>query len=728
MKTESIAQAVLALQQGQFEHAVELLQRAIQLSPPDPVPFNYLGLAFSGSARWDEAERSFRQALSLNPDYAEALYNLANALASHGNLHEAERNYRQALALRPDFVEAHGNLGNVLAALGRVEEAAICYRQALALNPGLALAHNNLGNALLSLGRPEEAERSFRAALEGQPEYAEAYNNLGNTLALLQRPEEAEQSYRQALLLKPLLAEAHYHLGLVLAAMGRTEEAEQRFRQALASRPGYADAHYDLGNLVGGLGRLEEAALHYRRALAERADYPEALGQWVHKSQWLCAWWELGQPISQMHDHVAHAGSGRLWPFCFLALPDSSAAEQLLCARQFAQHAFRSQFTRKPRHGGERPARSTRLRVGYLSADFHEHATSYLLAEVIEQHDRSRFEVIGYSYGPEDKSPMRTRMRCAFETFRDIRNASSEAAAQRIAADEIDVLLELKGYTGSSRPEIAALRPAPVQASWLGYPGTLGHRRLADYLIGDTIVTPLEHAAHYSETLALMPHCYQPNDRQRIIGPRPSRAAAGLPESAFVFCSFCQPYKITPLMFDLWCRLLRSVAGSRLWLLDTTATARENLAREAAARGVGVDRLLYAPRLPLAEHLGRLQLADLALDTYPYTSHTTASDALWTGVPLVTLMGETFASRVAASLLHAAGLPELVTRNAESYYDLALDLATRPARLAALRARLLAGRLESPLFDSERFTRDLERLLERIWLNYRSGKNDHVTI
>ena len=288
--------------------------------------------------------------------------------------------------------------------------------------------------------------------------------------------------------------------------------------------------------------------------------------------------------------------------------------------------------------------------------------------------------------------------------------------------------MDLTGYTVNNRLPILALRPAPVQVSWLGYPGTLGHPRLADYLIGDAIVTPLAHAAHYSETLALMPNCYQPNDRQRVIGDRPTRIAAGLPAAGFVFCCFNQSYKITPEMFDLWCRLLVEVPGSVLWLLQPTTDTEHNLRREAQERGIAPERLVFAPRQSLSGHLGRLQLADLALDTYPYTSHTTASDALWAGVPLVTRLGDTFASRVAASVVHAAGLPELVTQTPEDYYRLALELATQPDRLAEMKSRLAANRMSCPLFDSARFTHDLERLYQRMWTDYRAGTRQPIVI
>jgi predicted O-linked N-acetylglucosamine transferase (SPINDLY family) len=314
------------------------------------------------------------------------------------------------------------------------------------------------------------------------------------------------------------------------------------------------------------------------------------------------------------------------------------------------------------------------------------------------------------------------------ESFHDLRALSDRAAARQIADDGIDILVDLKGYTRDSRLGISALRPAPVIVSWLGYPGTLGHERLADYIIGDPIVTPLDAADGYSETLALMPHCYQPNDRNRPISAAPPRSAENLPEDAFVFCSFNQSYKIIPKVFDIWCKLLSSVPGSVLWLLESPAASMDNLRKEARARGIDPQRLVFAAKKPLADHLGRLQLADLALDTFPYGSHTTGSDALWAGVPLITRPGNTFASRVAASLLTAAGLPELITETWDAYFALALELANDAARRQDLRQRMAKQRLTSPLFDTHGFTIHLERLFEQIWAQHATGERKTLVI
>ena len=471
------------------------------------------------------------------------------------------------------------------------------------------------------------------------------------------------------------------------------------------------------------VGRTDEAVEFLLEALRRNPGSVE-----LHTLLAACAWSELAPVVEKLRAQVTGGKSGEVSPLGLLPLPESSANEQYVCARQYAERQYGELLSRPRLCATAIRADKERLRIGYLSADYHEHPTSFLVARVIEQHDRKRFDVLGYSCGPDADDSMRRRMRAAFDTWRDIRSLSHEVAAQQVCDDGIDILVDLTGYTTNARLEILAQRPAPVQVSWLGYPGTLGHSRIADYLIGDPIVSPPPDGAHFGETLALMPNCYQPNDRQRVIGERPSRVAAGLPAHGFVFCSFNQTYKFTPAMFDLWCRLVAAVPGSLLWLLEPIEAAGANLRREARTRGVAPERIVFAPRRTQAQHLARLQLADLALDTFPYTSHTTASDALWAGVPLLAMRGNTFASRVSGSIVNAAGLPELVADSPEEYYRAALELATLPDKLAQIRARLADQRMTCALFDSERFTRDLERLYRRMWLGYRAGELQPIVL
>jgi predicted O-linked N-acetylglucosamine transferase (SPINDLY family) len=710
---------------GRWDEAESLCRRILEIEAGNTdalLLLHQIGIALKSLGRLEEAARSFRVVLEAQPGFADAYNNLGNALQGLGRLQEAEASYRKALALAPDHVAVHGNLGVALQRLGRFPEAEEHIRRALALKADSAEAHNQLGNLLQQLGRYSESERALRVALALEPDHAEAQNNLGIVLSQTGRNEDAEQCFQKVLALKPDSAEAYSNFGVVLQRLGRYGEAEQRCRKAIAIAPDDASAHFNLAQLLQRVGRIVEAEQSYRDALIRKSGYVEAYAHWLHVCQSLCLWsGEQDLAIRELRELVVRGKSNKVQPFIFLALPGTDASEQHQCAQQFASRAFAEFLSRSPICDAEPRSRRARLRIGYLSGDYREHAASHLLAGIIERHDRHRFEVIGYSYGRDDGSAIGRRIRAAFGTLHDVRPLSDESVARKIFDDGIDILVELAGYTQDNRMQIAALRPAPVQVSWVGFPATLGNARLADYLIGDPISTPLENASAYAETLALLPHCYQPNDRERPMGAKPGREQVGLPPDAFVFCCFNQSYKITPGMFSLWCRLLIEVPGSVLWLVGTSLATESNLKREASARGVAAERLIFAPTKPLADHLARLQLADLALDTFPYTSHTTASDALWAGVPLVTLIGQTQVSRLAASICNAAGLPELVARDPDSYFRLALELATQPERLRTLRAKIAANRLTCPLFDSARFVRDLERIYDGMWTAYQAG-------
>lgn len=672
------------------------------------------------------AETFWRRALKVAPEFAEAHFNLGVLYADSGRLPESAAAYRRAIALQPAMADGWRNLGIVLSRLGQGIEAEAACREALRLRPADPEDHYNLGVVLAAQGRSVEAEAAYRAALEFNPNHARAWNNLGILFSQAHRFAEAADIYRRAIAIAPELATLHNNLGSALLDLGDFAAAASAFGMALALDPDYAAAAANLGNALRMLQRYGEAESAYRRAITLDPDPAQALSQLVRVKRYAVAWQGLDADDAAVKRWLARGRPGAVSPFSLQVIPTLTGPDHCRASRLWAEFSFVRELALPPLVAADRDYSHARLRVGYLSADFHEHATVYLLAGVLEAHDPQRLAVYGYSYGPARDDPARRRVEAACATFRDLRELDDEAAAHQIAADEIDILVDLKGYTQDCRIGITARRPAPVIVSWLGYPGSLGHPRLADYVIGDPVVTPLEHADHFSETIAQLPHCYQPNDRARAIGQKPSRTEAGLPAQGFVFCSFNLAAKLNPEVFEIWCRLLLAVPGSVLWLLQPTAEAAANLKREASARGVVPERLVFAPKRALTEHLGRLQLADLALDTFPYGSHTTGSDALWAGVPLVTRIGDTFASRVAASLLHAAWLPELVTDSWDDYFDLALGLAQEPERLAAIRARLDRQRLSAPLFDTVRFARDLEALYRRIWQNHREGK--HVPI
>jgi len=736
---EMYALALQYHQAGDLHQAEQLYHQVLQVHPGHAEAHHWRGVLANQMGRHDQAVVSIRHALRLKPDYAEAHNNLGSVLQSQGLLAEAVTCYRQAVQLNANLAEAHTNLGSVLHSQGQLAEAAACYRQALRLNPNLAEVHYNLGNTLQSLGSLDEAVTCNRQAVRLNPGFAAAHVNLGLALRELGRLDEALASFHQALRLNPNFAEAHYNLGSTMQCQGRLEEAVVCHRRALELKPDYAEAHVNLAIALRELGHDLEAITCCQRAWQLGPDNPAILGELTNQLQHACQWANLTELSRQLLETVAiHAVRGSaagVDPFLFLALPTSTTADQQRqCARQWVEQRLKSVRSpksevrsqeignRKSEIGNRRSEIGhSRIKVGYFSADFHEHAIAYLIPELIEKHDREHFAVFGYSYGPDDGSPTRRRLVKAFDRFVDLKDVSFMDAARSIQADAIDILVDLKGYTGHARTQILALGPAPIQVNYLGYPGTMA-APFIDYILVDDFVVPPDQQPFFSEKLVYLPGCYQVNDsRREIAAHAPSRAECGLPEAGFVFCCFNNSYKITPEVFEVWMRLLNNVPGSVLWLLGVSPLVPVNLGREAAAQGVAPERLVFAPRLPLAEHLARHRLADLFLDTLPYNAHVTASDALWAGCPVLTMAGQTFPSRVAGSLLRTIGLPELITTSLQEYEELALRLARDGDLLNELRARLQANRKTSRLFDGGQFARSLEQAYVKMWEIYASG-------
>jgi protein O-GlcNAc transferase len=651
---------------------------------------------------------------------------LGNTQKAAGDLAGAAQSYRRSLEIAPDYADSLFNLGLVLRELGQPEDALSCFRRAAEINPRDADALGHLATLLHETKRLEEAGHAYRLALKIAPENAYLWLKLGGLGSQTGQIEEAARCFREALARDPDLAAApefaiaQNDLGCALFSVERLEEAAEQFARAIELQPDYANAHFNFGVVHSLRGEHELALTCAETALRLQPDDPTFAAKVLIELQNLCEWPRLDELYGLLRRNARRAEQRPVNPFCLLSIP-STAAEQLQCAARFSAMQTRTaaETRRGPGFRFERAARP-RLKIGYLSADFHEHATAYLTAELFELHDRERFEVIGYSYGRDDGGPMRARLRRAFDRFVDLAQRSNTEAAAAIHADGVDILVDLKGYTLHARTEIMALRPAPIQINYLGYPGSMG-AGFIDYLVGDRFVTPAEHAHAYSEKLVRMPGTYQVNDRRRLVGETPARAALGLPDRAFVFCCFNQAFKILPSVFDIWMRLLHAVPDSVIWLLELNPAASRNLSKEAAARGIQPHRLIFAPKLPLERHLGRLSVADLFLDTLPYNAHTTASDALWVGLPVLTCAGETFASRVAGSLLNAIGLPELVTGSMDEYEQLALRLAREPAYLDSLRQRLRQNRSTAMLFDTGRYTRDLESAYQRMWSSFLAG-------
>ncbi len=716
---------VAAHQRGQHEVAVDHIRRAIGLRPKEPAYYNNLAEAYRAWGRSDEAIECYQRALQLKPDYAEAHNNLGNAWKAQGKLDQALACYQRALELKPRYAEAYANLGNVWQDLGKPVQAIECYRQALQLQPSYVAVHMSLGAVWQAQGKLEQAIECYQRALELQPDNAAVHNELGIAWRERGSAMQARECFQRAAELRPEFAAAQNNLGIVWQEQGKLEQAIECYQRAVQLQPDLAVAHNNLGNIWKDQGRFDLAIDCYREAVRCRPDYTAALGELIYQLQNVCAWDEVdaraAQLIALVEDRVARPDPVSPLIFVTLAIA-TTASQQLQCARKWGeghlQGALRVAATRPFSHS---PQIKPRITLGYLSADFHGHATSWLIAEMIERHDRRRFTVHGYSYGRDDGSPTRQRMMKAFDRFADLRGLAFGEAGECIARDGVDILIDLKGYTGEARTEILALRPAPIQVNYLGYPGTMG-ASFMDYILVDHFVVPPDQQPCFSEQLVHLPGCYQVNDSRREIASRtPSRAECGLPETGFVFCSFNNSYKITPAVFAVWMGLLRAVPGSVLWLLEGNRFVSGNLRREAVARGVAAERLVFAPRLPMPEHLARHRLADLFLDTCPVAAHTTASDALWAGCPLLTMAGQTFVSRVAGSLLQTIGLPELIVQTLAEYEETALHLAREPARLLELRARLASNRLTCGLFDGARFARHVEQAYERMWEIYTSG-------
>lgn len=689
------------LHQEKFNESIQHLKSASLRAPGEPEYLLNLGQALHRSGNTAGAREAFHSVLKILPANADATFNIGALFLDDKAYDDAKLWFERALLTDPRHVESLVNLGVVLEHQQQLDAALQCYRSALDIQPRQATASNNLGHVLLLLGRASEAREQYLAALHLFPDSALLREGAAAACMALGRYGEAVPHLRHAIQGAPDNPQSIAALARALLETGQLDEAEILARKIW--RADDADSCSLLAQILLMGGKGEESVSILEAGFAQTGA-PGLLGMLTFQYRQHCDWekwrsaWEKLEP--QLHTST-ELGS----PFWLLCQP-STAEDQLLYTQAWAAQRFKGIALLPPQ-----PARAsrTRVRVGYLSSDFRDHAAAYLIADVLDQHDRDKFEVFAYSHGPDDGSAMRRRLSLACEHFIDIAWEPDDAAAERIRGDALDILVDLKGYTVGDRLTIMARRPCTTQITWVGYPGTTG-ASFIDYLIADPhiVLDGQEHMC--SEHVLRMPHCYQPNDRKRRIAEPRSRVEYGLPESGFVFCCFNQTFKIGPEVFEVWLRLLQRVSGSVLWVVDDHRIAKENLRKTAQVHGVDPQRLVFAPRLPYAEHLARYRVADLALDTFPYTSHTTLSDTLWCGCPLIGLEGNTFASRVSGSLLRAANMPDLITASLSDYERLATNLAGDHGALHIIRERIAQARDRAPLFDSYQFTRDLEKL------------------
>ena len=668
-------------QRGEHNDALKLVGKATKLNPRSANAFNSLGVILAHLERYVEALASFDAALRLEPNHLQALSNRCNSLNELGRFDDAIDSSSRVLAINPNYPEAYIPRGAALFSCKRYTEALESYDQSLKLNPSLAMAWLGRGNVFYDLKRYDEAFAAFDKARALKPDLTGAWLGRGNVFYDLKRYDEAFAAYDKALALKPDLAEAWLGRGSIFNELKRYDEAFAAYDKAFSLKP----------ELVGVEGSRLHAKMH------------------------LCDWSNFDAECNHLIASVRDGKSGAP-PFTFLAIP-SSPDDQLQCAKLWV--AEKCPPSQKPVWQNER-YKHERIRVAYVSADFYEHATSQLMAGMFECHDKSRFELTAISIGRDDNSQMRQRLNRSFDHFINAEILSDEEIASCIRETEIDILIDLKGFTQDARTNVFSSRPAPIQVSYLGYPGTMGAPYI-DYIIADQTVIPDEFRKFYSEKIVVLPNSYQANDRNRFISDKAFfRPDVGLPSQGFVFCCFNNNYKIVPRVFDCWMQILKQVEGSVLWLLEGASAASNNLKKEASARGISSERLIFAKRMPLPEHLARHKLADLFLDTLPYNAHTTASDALWAGLPVLTCIGETFSGRVAASLLNAIHLPELITTTTEAYEQMAIDLAAHPEKLAAIKYKLAENRLTTPLFDTKLFTKHIEAAYTEMYRRYQA--------
>ncbi|MBS1188067.1 MAG: repeat-containing protein [Burkholderiaceae bacterium] len=684
-----IQQAIGYFQRGNLEHADALIQTVLEREPRHFDALHVLGVIRVQQRRRDDAVELFRQAIAVNPGSSLVHFNLAAILSESGQDIEALPHHERTVNLSPRQPDAWVNYGRCLNNLERYDEALACFEKALQIAPDFVEALNNQGALLAGIGRNEEALRCFERLLALGYSHPSAWLNVGNTLCKL----------------------------------GRFEVALPHFDRCLQLDPGNAMAWRQKGNILNQLKRHHDALVCYERALTLAPEDDYLHEDWLSTKLSMCDWFGIDARIEEIVARIERGQKAAI-PFSVLNFLDDPALQK----KAAMIHA--KKFPPDPGLGTiEKYKRKDKIRLGYFSHDFHNHATSFLAAGMFEQHDRNRFEIFAFSFGPDKDDAMRSRLLSAFDQFINVRDMSDMQIAQLAREMEIDIAIDLQGFQTMHRTGIFAFRAAPVQVSFLAYPGTLGTEYI-DYLIADNTLIPPENRQHYAEKIVYLPHSYQVNDRQRTISDKKfTREDFGLPQDAFVFCCFNHQYKITPQTFDGWVRILQQVDGSVLWLQGAAADAVGNLRREAEKQGVSGERLVFASFMSLPEHLARHRVADLFLDTLPYNAHTTASDALWAGLPVLTCMGASFASRVAASLLTAVQLPEMIVQSQQEYVQRAIELASQPHRLAEIRRKLEHNRLTTPLFDTALFTTHIEAAYAAMLERYQADlPPEHIVV
>jgi predicted O-linked N-acetylglucosamine transferase (SPINDLY family) len=715
--------AVMLYQQRRLDGAEKLLEQMLQRNAGHADALHLLGIIAQETGRPQRAASLLGKAVKLKPRAAPLHDALASTLNDLGRKTEALAHWNKAVELDPGFADAWVNRGSLLKSLNRTNEAVASYDRALALAPNFAEAYFNVAVVLGSLGRFDEALDRCDRAIALMPDFVEAHFSRGTILANLRRDAEALTSFEQAIARKPDHAEAYYNIGTSLLGLGRAREAIGYFDRAIALKPDHAEAYHNRGAAQQELALFGDAIASQEKALALRPDFAFLEGDLLQLRLAVCGWHNF-IVIAELLTVRAMKGEQVFAPFAALL-----ATHDPILQRRAAEIYVAAKYPADGRLGPT-PHRShhDKIRIGYFSADFREHPVSYLMVGLFENHDRALFHTVGFALGPDTWDPMAARVASGFDKFIDGRTMSDQDIARLARENCIDIAVDLGGFTLHARPGIFALRAAPVQVSYIGYLGTMGAQYI-DYIVADPIMIPEGDRRYYAEKIAYLPS-FQSNTTDRPVSATPvARADAGLPETGFVFCCFNNNFKILPDIFDAWVRILKAVPGGVLWLYVSSDAAKHNIRATASERGFDPERIVFAQRVSRPDYMARLRLADLFLDTAPYNAGTTASDALWMGLPVLTLLGTTFAGRMGASLLTAIGIPELIVETLEQYEAMAIALAKDPARLMEIARKLAENRSTTRLFDTSRFARTVEAAYTAMVARHAAGlPPDHIDL
>lgn len=710
---------------GKIQEAFDKVEILKKSYPNNALLFNISGVCLKALGQFDNAIIHFKSSLEIKPDYFEVSYNLGLTFQQIGNFNNAVNNFRTAINFKPDYAEAHASLANALKQIGLIEEAISSYQKTISIKPNYAEAHNNLGNILMDIGQTNKAKKCFEKAINIKPDFAQAFNNLGNVMRDYGQLSVAYKLYRNAAKLKPNFAEVHNNLGIIFSELGQHHSAIESYSDAIAKKKNFAEAHANLGNAQKRLKRLNDATKSFNRAIEINPNAPYILGDLINTKMNLCQWDKLTKDVKELKKKINN-NEKAIRPFASLALISNPMTQKKI-AENFANSRFpkRIGFSSINNRGN-----GNKIRVGYFSPDFRNHAVASLISELFELHDRHQFEIHAFYFGPKTNDEMNLRIKSAVDFFHEVRSLGHKNVAMLSRKVKIDIAVDLCGYTQDCRPEIFAERAAPVQISYLGYPGTMGVNFM-DYIIADQIIIPKKSQKHFSEKVIYMPNSYQVNiSKKNLVLNQLTREDLGLPNSSFLFCCFNNSYKIQPSVFKSWMQILKNVDDSVLWLYSSDSSVTENLKREAFKFGISINRLFFATYKPgINNFSNHIKLVDLFLDSLPYNAHTMASDTLRMGVPVLTCVGKTLASRVAASLLNAVNMPELVSSSQEEYIAIATDLASNRLRYKQVKEKLIKNLPNAPLYNTSMFAKDLEAGYKIVYeKNQNAQSTDHIFI